>query len=91
MAVMSETDRWRCWATIMRRQTSAVGCVPPDISKTELRAAIDAADSWADANQVSFNTALPTAFKNAADPDQKTLLLAYVLMRRAGILQAEED
>lgn len=87
MAAMSETNRFRCWAQYIRAEAS----LPQGITKADVRAAVDAADTWADDNQASFNTALPTAFKNAASTTQKTILLMYVLMRRAGRLHAEED
>lgn len=61
------------------------------VSKTELRAAIDATDDWIETNQASFNTALPQPFRGAATTPQKTFLFCYVAMRRAGLLRAEED
>ncbi len=70
----------------MRRNTE--GCA---FTKTDLRAAVDAADTWIDSNASSFNTALPVAFRTNASLAQKTLLLCYVAMRRAGILKVEED
>lgn len=86
MAVLSDTDRWRVCAQLMR---SAIG--PLSVTKADLRAAVDATDSWIDSNQASFNTALPAAFKNSASLTQKTLLFCYVAMRRAGLLRVEED
>jgi hypothetical protein len=64
---------------------------PPGITKPELRAAVDAADTWADANQASYVAAIPAAFQAAADPMQMAGLLAFVLRRRHGNLQTEED
>lgn len=61
------------------------------ITKPDLKAAVDATDDWLDANQTSFNTALPQPFRGAASLPQKTFLLCYVAMRRAGQLRAEED
>ncbi len=58
---------------------------PFNFSKADIRAAIDAADAWATANAASYNTALPTVFKNGASASQKALLLAYVCIRRAGL------
>jgi hypothetical protein len=54
-------------------------------------AAINATDAWIDANAAAFNTALPQPFRGAATADQKTLLLCWVAMRRAGLLRVEED
>jgi hypothetical protein len=86
MAVLSDTDRWRTTAQLMR---SAIGAL--SVTKADLRAAVDATDTWIDNNQASYNTALPAAFKNSATLAQKTLLFCYVAMRRAGLLRAEED
>jgi len=52
---------------------------------------VDATDDWIEANSTSFNTALPQPFRSNATPTQKTFLLCYVAMRRAGLLRAEED
>lgn len=52
----------------------------------QIKAAVDAADDWADANAAAFNTALPAAFRNGATVEQKTLLLAYVILKRANLL-----
>lgn len=70
----------------MRRNTEPCG-----YTKADLRAAIDACDSWVDSNATAFNTALPQPFRGAATAQQKTLLLCWVAMRRAGLLHVEED
>ena len=58
---------------------------PFNFSKADIRAAIVAADAWATANASSYNTALPTVFKNGASAAQKAVLLAYVCLARAGL------
>ncbi len=57
---------------------------PFNFSKVDIKAAIDAADTWAGSNAASFNTALPNPFKNTATPEMKAALLAFVALRRAG-------
>ena len=52
------------------------------ISKHELRAAIDAIDTWADANQTAFNAAIPQPARGAMNASQKARLLALVVTRR---------
>lgn len=88
MAVLSVTDRARTLAQLLRdaavMQTGAH-------SKPSLRAALDAADAWVDANAASFNTALPQPFRGAASPQEKAAILAYVCLRRGGMLKAQED
>lgn len=89
MAVLPDEDRRRTWAQLMRDVPASVGL--PPVTKPELRAAVDACDAWIEANQGSFNAALPQPFRGAADTPQKTLLFCYVAMRRAGLLRAQED
>lgn len=89
MAVLSDTDRARVAAQWMRDNLESCG-----FTKTDLAAAVAATDSWIDANQASYNSALPAAFRTGAGSaslTQKTLLFCFVAMRRAGILRAEED
>ena len=86
MALLPNIDRDRIWRWFMRRNTDACA-----FTKTDLRAAIDATDSWIDTNASAFNTALPVAFRTNATQVQKTLVFCWVAMRRAGILRVEED
>lgn len=87
MAVLDATNRLRAANQWMRDQIEMLA----GVTKTDLRAALDATDTWIDGQQANFNAALPTAFRNNATLTQKTLLFCYVAMRRAGILHAEED
>lgn len=79
MAVLPEQDRARVWAQFMRRNLEDCG-----FTKPQLRAAVDAADEWADSNAASFNAALPAAFRTSATAGQKALVLCLVALRRAG-------
>lgn len=56
-------------------------------TKAQLAAAVDAADTWADSNDAAYNTALPVAFRNGATAAQKSLLLMFVVARRAGFTE----
>lgn len=87
MAVLDAQNRRRTWAHIMRQS----GAFPPDVVKGDLRAALDATDTWIENNQGAFNAALPEPYKTAATAAQKTLLFCYVAMRRAGLLTTEAD
>lgn len=51
-----------------------------------VRAAVQDVDGWVDDNLASFVAALPEPFASASDAQQKTLLMAYVILRRAGIV-----
>lgn len=55
-------------------------------TKTDLAAAVGAVDDWADANAASYNAALPLPFRTTATAAQKSILLAYVAMKRTGVL-----
>jgi CBS-domain-containing membrane protein len=85
---MDETNRRRTWLRWMRDNRQPVA-----FDKNDLRAAIDATDDWIDANQASFNAALPQPFRSQATAEQKTLLFCYVAMRRRGaaMLRVAED
>jgi len=89
MPVMDATNRLRTWAQTMRDWPSNIGT--PSVTKQELRAAVDATDAWIEANQASFNAALPQPFRGAATVPQKAFLFCYVAMRRAGRLKVQED
>lgn len=84
MAVLADTERIKVWRAFMRLNAEAT-----PYTKTQLKAAVDAADDWADTNASAYNTALPVAFRNNASTTQKSILLCYVIMRRAGLLTQE--
>lgn len=63
----------------------------PALTKPDIKAAVDAVDDWADANATSYNSALPQPFRGTATAAQKAALLAYVCMRRAGVLKTEGE
>jgi len=83
MAVLSETERAAAWRDCMDAMSKAAeNC---GITKVQLRAAIDAADQWADDNSASFNSALPTAARNTLTAKQKARILMLVVARRFGV------
>jgi len=80
MAVLSEVDRQRVWRGVMRYLSNLRQSL--DLSKTELRAAVDATDIWIEDNQADYNNALPTAAKANLTIVQKTLLFCVVAAMR---------
>lgn len=86
MALLPDIDRERIWRYFNRWNKE-----PCAFSKADLRAAVDATDTWIDGNASSYNTALPVAFRTNATALQKTILFCWVAMRRAGILKVQED
>lgn len=81
MAVLDTATRRAIWQRLM-----AEGKFPPTLLKADLLAAVNAVDDWVDANAPAYNTALPQPFRGAASPAQKALILAYVALRRAGVI-----
>ena len=81
MAELSTEDLQRIWRGLMRYWSSQHETLA-SISKTDLQVAVNATDTWIEDNQVSFNTALPDAFRNNATPTQKTLLFCVVAAMR---------
>ncbi len=81
MATLSSTDIDRIkrglsrWWSNLREQHGA-------FTRTDLRAAIVAADAWVDANTTTYNLALPAIFRGAATVSQKSLLLVAVILMR---------
>jgi len=85
MAVLSDSDRQLTAREWVRKIFVELGATAT-MDHATIKAAADAADQWADDNAASFNSALPVAFRTTATTAQKTLLLSYVILRRAGIL-----
>lgn len=87
MAVLPDADRALVTRVIQRRIKSAWG----GITKPDLRAALNATDAWADSNASSYNTALPQPARGAMTLEDKTILLAYVILKRAGLLETSPE
>lgn len=83
---MDAQDRARTVAQWQRENTTTTAFL-----RSDLVAALAAIDDWVDANQASFNAALPLPFRTAATATQKSDLFTFVLMRRQGRLRADED
>ena len=77
MAIMNATQRRQCWADSMTELPGTIG-----VTKADLRAAIDAIDSWVDSNAASLNTAIPLPARTSLSASQKAKLLAMVVLRR---------
>lgn len=80
MAVLSQSDRdlvYKEFVALLNLTNEGIGVI-----KADLKAAITAADSWADANAASYNTALPQPARNALTARQKARLLMNVIKRR---------
>lgn len=81
MAVLSDPDR-AALTSVMQADGSAERTVFAGLTKADLRAAVNAADSWADTNASAYNAALPVAARTNLTAKQKARLLMYVVRRR---------
>ncbi len=85
MAVLNETDRRGVWAEVMQVLSSERESTS-GLTKSELRAAVDATDQWVEDNQGSFNAALPLPARSTLKKSQKALLFFRVADKRFGVL-----
>jgi len=53
-----------------------------NVTKSDIKAAVVAADQWVSDNKGSFNNALPPAAKDNLTADQKSRILTYVVAKR---------
>lgn len=84
MAVLPDEDRAKIWRGIMRWWSNLREPVG-ELSKADLRAAVDATDTWIENNQASYNAALPEVARSALTAAQKTLLFCAVALARVGV------
>ncbi|MCZ2076466.1 MAG: hypothetical protein LC130_15880 [Bryobacterales bacterium] len=77
MATLSEQDRFDVWAQWMRENAEAI-----PITKSALRAALDALDDFMQANETAMNSAIPQPARNQLSVSQKAALLSAVIARR---------
>ena len=81
MAALSDADRAALNALIQSDWSSERAQLA-GVTKSDLRAAINAIDAWADANAVAFNSAIPLPARTALTAKQKARLLLLVVRRR---------
>lgn len=80
MALLQDADRlslWQLFMALLSRDRDTI-----TISKADLRAAVNAADAWVNANKVSYNAALPLPARTSLTDAQKANLLILVVLRR---------
>lgn len=77
MAILNEQDRFDVWAQWMRENAEAI-----PITKSALRAALDALDDFMQANETAMNSAIPQPARNQLSVSQKAALLSAVIARR---------
>ena len=77
MAVLTDNQRLNIWEKWMRENLGDVS-----ITKTDLRAAINAIDDFLDNNAVTINNAFSEPAKSSLSAGQKAMVLAYVAIKR---------
>ena len=80
MAVLSDADRLSVAAQQMSDASARRDPIP--ITKADLRAAINAIDTWVSDNAAAFNSAIPQPARGALTAKMKAELLLYVVRRR---------
>lgn len=85
MTVLIDADRLDAARKLIQKMFIEAATTA-NMDTVAIKAAVDATDDWCEANAASFNTALPATFKTTATLPQKALLLAYVAMKRGGII-----
>lgn len=83
MAELLSEDRARVWRVLMRWWSNLREGV--GLSKSDLRAAVDATDAFIDGNQVAYNSALPEAARTNLTQTQKTVIFCAVAVARGDI------
>jgi len=77
MAILTNAERVAIWVEFNQDTGGSISVV-----KADLRAALDAADAWVDANAASFNAAIPQPARAELTTRQKARLLLLVVQRR---------
>ena len=80
MAVLNETARVGLWKEFMSEISG--DREPLDLSKAELRAAVNALDDWLDTNAILINAAIPQPARSNMTVSQKARLLSKVALWR---------
>jgi len=79
-AVLPDADRKNVWAEYMRLTSNRRDPMP--LSKTDLRAAVNAVDQWVNDNAGSYNSAIPLPARTSLTTKQKVELLLFIAKRR---------
>ena len=80
MAVLTEAERQQLRADFAERLSR--DREPLGLTKSEVKAAINAADDWANANSASYNSALPLPARSVLTARQKAEILMFIIRRR---------
>jgi hypothetical protein len=82
MANLTDDDRKEVWREFMRQVSSEKESLAVTLNKQDLRAAVDAADTWVSDNAASFNSALPQPARASLTTAQKARLNSLIVLKR---------
>jgi hypothetical protein len=89
MAVLPDDDRRKIWAHLMRVGAQIFALA--GFIKPELRQLVDATDDWLESNATAYNNSIPIAIRSKFSAAHKLVAIAYVALRRSGLLKTAED
>ena len=85
MAVLSDPDRADCAAKYIAQFFVGLRKLA-DLDTDEVRTLVNDLDVWLNNNTTSANNAITASVRNKASTDTKFAALAYVSLKRAGVL-----
>lgn len=85
MAVLSDNNR-AAVCSQLQEECSNIREALSGVTKADLRAAVNAADAWAESNAAEYNSAIPQPARGALTAKQKARLLYLVSLKRLGVL-----
>lgn len=85
MAVMSDGDRALCAKKFIQEFFSSLRN-KADLTTTEVRTLVDDLDTWLDSQTTEANNSITAAVRNKASNSTKFAALAYVALKRAGVI-----
>ena len=80
MAVLPDADRVAVWSEMM--SALSAGREPLNLTKADLRAAVNALDDYMNTNAGAINTAIPLPARTNMTVAQKARLLTFVIKKR---------
>lgn len=85
MAALSDNDRAFTAAEFIRKYFVSL-VHTADLTTAEVRTLVDDLDTWLDSQQTEANQAITVAVRNKASSNTKFAALAYVALKRAGVI-----
>ena len=79
MAILSDTARFETWQIYMQEVPRGEQYT---ITKVDLRAALNAIDTWLSDNAAALNAAIPQPARGAMSTAEKARLTQYVISKR---------